>query len=112
MARIHYPKENKPKRNKTWYKKNTERGLTVWQIVFRAFVVVSALVLCISYLSIFIDPAFMSVPSFFGLYYIPIFALNMVLIPFMGAAGAAMRAAQQTAAQAIRNFFIVCCLMI
>ncbi len=80
MAKIHYPKEEKPKRNKTWYKKQTEHGLTVWQILFRALVVISALTLCISYLSVFIDPAFMSLPYFFGLYFIPIFLLNAVLL--------------------------------
>ena len=79
MAKIHYPKEEKPKRNKTWYKKQTERGLSVWQILFRVLVVVSALALCMSYLSIFIDPAFMSLPYFFGLYFIPILLLNVVL---------------------------------
>ena len=80
MAKIHYPKSDKPKRNKTWYKKKSERGLSIWQILFRALVVVSAVALLISYLSIFIDPAFMSVPSFFGLYYIPIFILNVILL--------------------------------
>ena len=80
MARIHYPKSEKPKRNKTWYKKKTERGLTAWQIAFRVLVVISAVLLCISYLSIFIDPAFMSLPYFFGLYYIPIFLLNVALL--------------------------------
>ena len=80
MAKIHYPKESKPKRNKTWYKKKTERGLTIWQILFRALVIVSALALCISYLSIFIDPSFLSLPYFFGLYYIPIFVLNVILL--------------------------------
>ena len=80
MAKIHYPKEEKPKRNKTWYKKQTEHGLTVWQILFRALVIISALALCISYLSVFIDPAFMSLPYFFGLYFIPIFLLNLALL--------------------------------
>ena len=80
MAKIHYPKEDKPKRNKTWYKKKTERGLTIWQILFRALVIVAAAALCISYLSIFIAPAFMSLPYFCGLYYIPLFFLNVVLL--------------------------------
>ena len=80
MAKIHYPKEEKPKRNKTWYKKQTEHGLSVWQILFRVVVAVSALALCISYLSIFIDPSFMSLPYFFGLYYIPLFLLNAALL--------------------------------
>ncbi|MBO4418023.1 MAG: endonuclease/exonuclease/phosphatase family protein [Bacteroidales bacterium] len=80
MAKIHYPKEEKPKRNKTWYKKKTERGLSAGQIVFRIMVIISAVALCISYLSIFIDPAFMAVPYFFGLYYIPIFLLNIALL--------------------------------
>ena len=80
MAKIHYPKSEKPKRNKTWYKKKTERGLSAGQIAFRILVIVSAIALCISYLSIFIDPAFMSVPYFFGLYYIPIFFLNGILL--------------------------------
>ncbi len=80
MAKIHYPKSEKPKRNKTWYKKKSERGLSPWQIVFRVFVTLCALCLCISYLSIFIDPAFMALPYFFGLYYIPIFFLNAVLL--------------------------------
>ncbi len=80
MAKIHYPKSDKPKRNKTWYKKKSERGLSLGQILFRALVIVSAVALLISYLSIFIDPAFMSVPYFFGLYYIPIFILNVILL--------------------------------
>ncbi len=80
MAKIHYPKEEKPKRNKTWYKKKTERGLSAGQIAFRVLVIISAVTLCISYLSIFIDPAFMAVPYFFGLYYIPIFLLNIALL--------------------------------
>lgn len=80
MAKIHYPKEEKPKRNKTWYKKKTERGLSAGQIVFRILVIISAVALCISYLSIFIDPAFMALPYFFGLYYIPIFLLNIALL--------------------------------
>ena len=80
MAKIHYPKSEKPKRNKTWYKKKTERGLSAGQIAFRILVIICAAALCISYLSIFIDPAFMSVPYFFGLYYIPIFLLNGVLL--------------------------------
>ena len=83
MAKIHYPKEEKPKRNKTWYKKKTERGLSAGQIAFRILVIISAVALCISYLSIFIDPAFMAVPYFFGLYYIPIFLLNIALL-FVG----------------------------
>ncbi|MBO4557498.1 MAG: endonuclease/exonuclease/phosphatase family protein [Bacteroidales bacterium] len=80
MAKIHYPKENKPKRNKTWYKKQTERGLSVGQIIFRVIVIISAVALCISYLSIFIDPAFMALPYFFGLYFVPIFFLNAALL--------------------------------
>lgn len=80
MAKIHYPKTEKPKRNKTWYKKQTEHGLSVWQIIFRVFVIIAAVALCISYLSIFIDPAFLSLPYFFGLYYIPIFILNACLL--------------------------------
>ena len=80
MARIHYPKSEKPKRNKTWYKKQTVHGLSAWQIAFRVFVAIAAIALCISYLSIFIDPAFMSLPYFFGLYYTPIFLLNAGLL--------------------------------
>lgn len=80
MAKIHYPKSEKPKKNKTWYKKKTERGLSVWQILFRVLVIISAVTLCISYLSIFIDPAFMAMPYFFGLYFIPIFILNCILL--------------------------------
>ncbi|MBQ9584143.1 MAG: endonuclease/exonuclease/phosphatase family protein [Bacteroidales bacterium] len=80
MARIHYPKKEKPKQNKTWYKKQSEHGLSAGQIVFRVFVAIAAAALCISYLSIFIDPAFMSLPYFFGLYYIPIFLINVVLL--------------------------------
>ena len=80
MAKIHYPKTEKPKRNKTWYKKKSERGLSVWQILFRVLVIISAAALLISYLSIFIDPAFMSVPSVVGLSYIPIFILNVSVL--------------------------------
>lgn len=80
MAKIHYPKSEKPKKNKTWYKKKTERGLDIWQILFRVLVIVSAAALAISYLSIFIDPGFMALPYFFGLYFIPIFILNVTLL--------------------------------
>ncbi|MBP5506179.1 MAG: endonuclease/exonuclease/phosphatase family protein [Bacteroidales bacterium] len=83
MAKIHYPKSEKPKKNKTWYKKKTEHGPSFWQILFRIVVILAAVALGMSYLSIFIDPAFMSLPYFFGLYYIPIFALNLVLF-FIG----------------------------
>ncbi|MDD2293718.1 MAG: endonuclease/exonuclease/phosphatase family protein [Bacteroidales bacterium] len=49
-------------------------------VFFKIILIICAVMLCISYISIFIDPAKLWIPMFFGLYYIPIFALNVLLL--------------------------------
>ena len=48
-------------------------------ITFRLGLIVAALCLFISYISSYIDPSRFSVPFFFGLYFIPILAVNLLL---------------------------------
>lgn len=63
-------------------KKRKKRGRSFWPIafVFRLIIIVSALALLISYLSIFINPSITSIPLFFGLYFIPLVFLNIFLL--------------------------------
>ncbi|MCF0178366.1 MAG: endonuclease/exonuclease/phosphatase family protein [Bacteroidales bacterium] len=53
--------------------------LGVGNFVMFLIVIVSAISLVISYFSAFINPSVFSVPLFFGLYYIPILIINIVL---------------------------------
>ncbi|MBQ0024592.1 MAG: endonuclease/exonuclease/phosphatase family protein [Bacteroidales bacterium] len=66
-------KRKKPKKKKV-------RKVSLWGILHYVTVLVSALALLISYFSIFFDPTRFWPPMFFGLYFIPIFLLNLVLL--------------------------------
>lgn len=63
-------------------KKKRKKGKSSWPIIFifRLILVVSALALLISYLSIYINPSITSIPLFFGLYFIPLVFLNVFLL--------------------------------
>lgn len=63
-------------------KKRKKREKSPWPIslVFRLALVVSALALLISYISIYINPSLTTVPLFFGLYFVPITIINIILL--------------------------------
>ncbi|MCK9624957.1 MAG: endonuclease/exonuclease/phosphatase family protein [Bacteroidales bacterium] len=62
------------------YKKHKKKKITAKGYTFRIILIISAAALFISYLSIFINPTKIWVPLFFGLYYIPIVTLNIILL--------------------------------
>ncbi len=64
-------KINKSKKRKTPF---------VFAFAFRFILVISAIALVLSYLSVYINPAKFSIPLFFGLYFIPIAAVNVLLL--------------------------------
>jgi len=49
-------------------------------IIFRLILIVSAVALMMSYVSIFINPTKSVIPLFFGLYFIPIVTLNIIIL--------------------------------
>ena len=49
-------------------------------ITFRAILIVAAVAMLLSYLAVYINPAKFSLPLFFGLYFIPILAINLLLL--------------------------------
>lgn len=49
-------------------------------ITFRAILVVAAAAMLLSYIAVYVNPAKFSLPLFFGLYFIPIFAINLFLL--------------------------------
>ncbi len=51
----------------------------VFAFSFRFILVVSAVAMLLSYLSVYVNPVKFSVPLFFGLYFIPIAAINFLL---------------------------------
>jgi endonuclease/exonuclease/phosphatase family metal-dependent hydrolase len=59
--------------------KTSELKFSVVSILMVALVIVSAVALLLSYLSCYVNPAVFAVPMFFGLYFIPIFIVNVVL---------------------------------
>ncbi|MFA5848332.1 MAG: endonuclease/exonuclease/phosphatase family protein [Bacteroidales bacterium] len=63
-------------------KKRKKGARSPWPIalVFRLVLIISALALLISYISIYINPSLTSVPLFFGLYFIPLVMLNVFLL--------------------------------
>lgn len=77
MARVKtYTKEHKSKSPQTRHK---QTNVSIGDFIHFILSVVAALALIISYLSVFIDPAIFPIPSFFGLYFIPIVCINAVL---------------------------------
>ncbi len=57
-----------------------ERRKSFNSFLWRLLLLVAALALAISYLSIFINPSVFSVPLFFGLFFIPLLILNLLLL--------------------------------
>lgn len=49
-------------------------------ITFRAILIVSAAAMFLSYIAIYVNPAKFALPLFFGLYFIPILAVNLLLL--------------------------------
>lgn len=60
-------------------KKRVKRS-TFFHLFYRAIVVISAISIAISYLSVFINPSVFTAPLFFGLYFIPLVFLNLLLL--------------------------------
>jgi len=60
------------RRNK---RRNNERSFG--DFLLKTVLIICALALCLSYLSVFVDPSNCSIPLFFGLFYIPLAAINI-----------------------------------
>lgn len=71
----------KDSRKKPKYKsyKRKGQGIPLGEILFRAVAAVFALALVISYVSVFFNPTRIWIPMFFGLYFIPLFLINVLL---------------------------------
>jgi len=65
----------KEKRNSSFRRKTP----FVLALSFRVILVVAAVALVLSYISIYVNPSKFSVPLFFGLYFIPIAVVNLLL---------------------------------
>ena len=57
-----------------------KRKFRISGIIFRIIVIVAAVALFISYISIFISPSITVIPHFFGLYFIPLVIANILLL--------------------------------
>ena len=57
-----------------------ERSPLLLGMIFRIILIIAASALVISYISVYIDPTFTSIPLLFGLYFIPIVAINIILL--------------------------------
>ena len=56
------------------------RSPLLFGITFRAILVVAAAAMFLSYLAVYVNPAKFALPLFFGLYFIPILAINLLLL--------------------------------
>lgn len=56
------------------------RSPLLFGITFRAILVVAAVAMFLSYLAVYVNPAKFALPLFFGLYFIPILAINLLLL--------------------------------
>ena len=72
----------KDSRKKQKYKsyKRPKKTISAGELLYRIVAGVLALSLVVSYLSVFVNPTKMWVPMFFGLYYIPILLVNLVML--------------------------------
>ncbi len=61
-------------------KSGRKRTPLFWGIAFRIALVVAASCLVLSYISIYINPSKFGLPLFFGLFYIPVLTVNVVLM--------------------------------
>ena len=57
-----------------------KRSPLLFGITFRAILVVAAAAMFLSYIAVYVNPAKFSLPMFFGLYFIPLFAINLLLL--------------------------------
>lgn len=57
-----------------------KRKFSVFSLIFRIVLIIGAAALFLAYISIFINPTKLWFPSFFGLYFIPIVGLNLILL--------------------------------
>lgn len=63
--------------------KHTEgrkRSPLLFGITFRAILIVAAAAMFLSYVSVYVNPSKFALPLFFGLYFIPILAINLFLL--------------------------------
>lgn len=72
-------KRNTRKNNRS-ARKNQKSGRSFGDRLFRLLLIVCAIALCMSYLAVFVNPSHSSLPLFFGLYYIPILLVNILLL--------------------------------
>lgn len=70
----------KKRRNSGNKKAPTGRSPWPLALLFRLALIVAAGMLALSYLSVFINPSVVSFPLFFGLYFIPILLINILLL--------------------------------
>ena len=80
MARV--KKYSSEQQHTTRHVRKKKSTATAGDIILFVLIVVAAVALVISYISIVIDPAVFPIPSFFGLYYIPIALINLILLLF------------------------------
>jgi endonuclease/exonuclease/phosphatase family metal-dependent hydrolase len=60
--------------------KKGKRSHWLPSLIFRIIIIVAAFSLAISYISIYVNPSFTSIPLFFGLYFIPLALFNVLLL--------------------------------
>lgn len=56
------------------------RSPLLFGITFRAILIVAAAAMFLSYIAVYVNPSKFSLPLFFGLYFIPLFAINLFLL--------------------------------
>lgn len=57
-----------------------KRSPLLFGLTFRAILIVAAAAMLLSYLSVYVNPSKFALPLFFGLYFIPILAINLLLL--------------------------------
>lgn len=57
-----------------------KRSPLLFGLTFRLILIVAAAALFLSYLAVYVNPSKFSLPLFFGLFFIPIFAINLLLL--------------------------------
>ncbi len=57
-----------------------KRSPLLFGITFRAILIVAAAAMFLSYISVYVNPAKFSLPLFFGLYFIPVLGINLLLL--------------------------------
>ncbi|MBQ7772497.1 MAG: endonuclease/exonuclease/phosphatase family protein [Bacteroidales bacterium] len=57
-----------------------KRSPLLFGITFRAILIVAAAAMFLSYISVYVNPSKFALPLFFGLYFIPILAINLFLL--------------------------------